>query len=98
MKRIITMVSMVAVVGIILTLALSGSVFAGGQGSSYGESSEGTGPELQNAWGDGAGNGPGECQYQNVDAGTGECQGFSYGVTSVGTGPGLQNCWGKNAR
>ena len=85
MKKVIKMVSLVAGLVIILTLALASTAFAG-NGASYGESSECTGPGLENRWG------------KNNEAGTGECLGASYGESSECAGPGLQNCWGRTAQ
>ena len=87
MKRILRIGAILALVVIVLTLALASVAFAAdnGKGASYGESSEGAGPGLENCWG------------KNAGAGSGTCLGAGYGESSEGAGSDLQNCWGKNA-
>ncbi|MFC2062421.1 hypothetical protein ACFLS8_00510 [Chloroflexota bacterium] len=87
MKKVIKIGSILLLVVVIATLALTSVAFAAdnGNGASYGESSNGEGPGLENCWG------------KNTEPGTGTCLGYSHGECSDGAGPGLENRWGKNA-
>jgi len=53
LKRILRIGAILTLVVIVLTLALASVAFAAdnGNGLSYGESSEGAGPDLENRWG-----------------------------------------------
>ena len=94
------------VVGAVMLFTGFGFAQANGSdegGYSYGESSEGAGPDLENRYGPGTGSqeevagvatDDGDCSGAGPAEPQGLGHGYSHGESSDGAGPGLENHWG----
>ena len=87
MKKLGKRVIISTLLAIVLTIGIVGVAFAqdNGNGASYGESSDGSGPCLQNRWGNNAGAGYGVCRRAGTDE------------ANEGTEICLQKRWGRTA-